>query len=88
MNLKNNKVIGLHKGTPDEPKNFNYGTLLKYPLNDFINKTKNVIKGEIYVGKDKILMKIFKLLILLKILKESKNGKIINMIINMRMKKK
>ena len=54
LNLKNNKVIGLYKGTPDEPKNFNYGTLLKYPLNDFINKTKNVIKGEIYVGKDNI----------------------------------
>ena len=58
LNLKNNKIIGTHKGTPDFTKNFNYGTLLKYTLNDFINqnKTKNNIIGE----KDIILMKIFK----------------------------
>ena len=48
LNLKNNKVIGIHKGTPDCTKNFNYGTLLKYPLNDFINtnKTKNNYKNK------------------------------------------
>ena len=56
LNLKNNKVIGIHKGTPDNTKNFNYGTLLKYPLNDFINKnkTKNIIIGEIYINKNNI----------------------------------
>ena len=45
LNLKNNKVIGIHKGSPDYTKNFNYGTLLKYPLNDFISqhKTKDTI---------------------------------------------
>ena len=53
LNLKNNKVIGIHKGTPDYTKDFNYGTLLKYPLNDFINqnKTKNIIIGEIYIDE-------------------------------------
>ena len=53
LNLKNNKVIGIHKGSPDYTKEFNYGTLLKYPLNDFINKnkTKNIIIGEIYKNK-------------------------------------
>ena len=56
LNLKNNKVIGIHKGSPDYIKNFNYGTLLKYPLNDFINqnKTKNIIIGEIYIDEDNI----------------------------------
>ena len=56
LNLKNNKVIGIHKGTPDYTKNFNYGTLLKYPLNGFIkqNKAKNIIIGEIYINKDNI----------------------------------
>ena len=66
LNLKNNKVIGIHKGTPDYTKNFNYGTLLKYPLNDFINQNKiknelineneikNIIIGEIYIDKNNI----------------------------------
>ena len=56
LNLKNNKVIGIHKGTPDYTKNYNHGTLLKYPLNDFIdkNKRKNNITGEIYINKDNI----------------------------------
>ena len=40
LNLKNNKVIGIHKGAQNHTKDFNYGTLLKYPLNDFINKNK------------------------------------------------
>ena len=51
LNLKNNKVIGKHKGTPDYTKNFNHGTLLKFPLNDFINKNK--IKNDI-VNTNKI----------------------------------
>ena len=55
LNLKNNKIIGIHKGTPDFTKNFNYGTLLKYTLNDFINqnKTKNNIIGEKDINKNK-----------------------------------
>ena len=46
LNLKNNKVIGIHKGSPDYTKNYNHWTLLSYPLNDFINKNKikNIIK--------------------------------------------
>ena len=60
LNLKNNKVIGIHKGAPNDSKNFNYGTLLKYPLNDFINKnkTKNAIIGEIHINKNNINNKI------------------------------
>ena len=68
LNLKNNKVIGIHKGSPNYAKNFNYGTLLKYPLNNFINqnktkndfineniaKNKNIILGEIYINKNNI----------------------------------
>ena len=46
----------MHKGTPSVPKNFNSGTLLKYPLNDFINKnkSKNIITGEIYINKNNL----------------------------------
>ena len=40
LNLKNNKVIGIHRGSQDHAKNYNCGTLLKYPLIDFINKNK------------------------------------------------
>ena len=54
LNLKNNKIIGIHKGSPDYTKNFNYGTLLKYPLKDFINRnnSKNFIIGEIFINKN------------------------------------
>ena len=66
LNLENNKVIGIHK---QGSINFNYnkGTLLKYPLNDYINKnhgikntiTKkekkdNIVVGEININKDDI----------------------------------
>ena len=56
LNLKNNKVIGIHKGTGDEKKNYNYGTLLKYPLNDFINKIKrkNIIIEQKYINNNNI----------------------------------
>ena len=37
INLENNKVIGIHK-QGSVKFNFNKGTLLKYPLDDFINK--------------------------------------------------
>ena len=40
LNINTNKVIGIHKeGTIF---NFNKGTLLKFPLNDFLNKNKNI----------------------------------------------
>ena len=40
LNLKKNKVIGVHIGC-NSSKNFNYGTSLKYPIIDFVNKYKN-----------------------------------------------
>ena len=59
LNLKNNKVIGIHKeGSTNF--NFNKGTLLKYPLNDIIKKynknenKNNVIIGEINIKKEDI----------------------------------
>ena len=39
LNLKNNKVVGVHYGNSTK-FNLNYGTLLKYPIKDFINKIK------------------------------------------------
>ena len=40
LNINTNKVIGIHKeGTIF---NFNKGTLLKFPLNDFLSKNKNI----------------------------------------------
>ena len=51
LNLENNKVIGIHKEGSTK-YNFNKGTLLKYPLNDIINKyNKNIIIGEINITK-------------------------------------
>ena len=57
INLENNKVIGIHKqGSTNF--NFNKGTLLKYPLNDFIkkyNKNKNnIIIDEKNINKNNI----------------------------------
>ena len=40
LNLKTNKVIGMHK-EGSKVFNFNIGTFLKYPLNDFINNSIN-----------------------------------------------
>ena len=59
LNLKNNKVIGIHKKGAIINFNFNIGTLLKYPLNDFFkkynsNNNKNIITGEIYIKNMKI----------------------------------
>ena len=45
--LKNNKVIGVHYGASKHNKNFNFGTLLKKPLLEYINeniKEDNEIK--------------------------------------------
>ena len=41
LNLETNKVIGIHKEGMDPKFNFNKGTFLKYPLNDFINNKEN-----------------------------------------------
>ena len=42
FNLSNNKVIGIHKAGPYNPKfNFNYGTFLKNPIIEFINQISN-----------------------------------------------
>jgi serine/threonine protein kinase len=40
LNLKNNKVVGIHYGANAKAK-YNYGTLLSYPILDFKNKFKN-----------------------------------------------
>ena len=39
LNLRNNKVVGVHYGS--SKNRFNLGTFLKYPITDFINKYKN-----------------------------------------------
>ena len=44
INIKNNKVIGIHKGAENE---YNRGLFLNYPIKEFINKynnNKNIIK--------------------------------------------
>ena len=56
LNLENNKVIGIHK---QSSINYNKGTLLKYPLNDIIqkynkNNINNIIIGEINLNNDDI----------------------------------
>ena len=43
LNLTNNKVIGIHK-QGSKSFNFNMGTLLKFPLNDFSISYKNISK--------------------------------------------
>jgi len=42
LNLSNNKIIGIHKGTHNN-HNYNKGTLLIYPFKDFISQIKNEI---------------------------------------------
>ena len=46
LNLKNNKVIGIHIGVEPQEYHCNIGTFLKYPLNlnDFRNKRYKIIK--------------------------------------------
>ena len=51
LNLENNKVIGIHKEAGLSTFNFNKGTLLKFPLNDFEKKENNLstkLSKEIY----------------------------------------
>ena len=61
--LKNNKVIGVHYGAPKHNKNFNFGTLLKKPLLEYIkdnikenkeNIKLNLIKAEINIKEEDI----------------------------------
>ena len=43
LNLSNKKIIGIHKSSVQNSKNsldFNTGTLLKYPINEYFNKIK------------------------------------------------
>ena len=50
MNLKNNKVIGIHKEGSSH-FNFNKGTFLKEPFNDFIDFISNKSKNNIAIIK-------------------------------------
>ena len=43
LNLENNKVIAIHKGAGLSDFNFNKGTFLKYPLNNFMEEQNNDI---------------------------------------------
>ena len=65
MLIKNNKVIGIHYGGSKQINfNFNFGTLLKIPILDYINKEykkkenkikiNKEIKNEENINKDKI----------------------------------
>ena len=44
LNLSNNKVIAIHKQA-NKQFNFNVGTILKFPLNDFIQKSNGIINN-------------------------------------------
>ena len=45
LNLETNKVIGIHKeGIKDSKYNYNIGTFLKYPLNEFFKNINNKSK--------------------------------------------
>ena len=60
LNLLNNKIIGIHKGSIKKNRinKYNIGTYLKYPLNE-INKLKNEIKMKIKIEKDDINKEIY-----------------------------
>jgi V8-like Glu-specific endopeptidase len=53
INLFNHKIIGIHRESSTHCK-INYGTYLKYPINEFINKykEKNNIKSNDYLKSD------------------------------------
>ena len=44
MNIRNLKIIGIHKGYLDD-KDLNIGTSLKYPINEFIIQYKDYIES-------------------------------------------
>ena len=64
INLKNQKVIGIHKGAPTKGEEYNYGTYLKLPIEEFneflnqkeINNSKNNVNCE-ENKKEKIIKK-------------------------------
>ena len=59
LNLTTNKVIGIHKGFIQKTnKNFNIGTLLKFPLNE-LNVKKNEISIEVKVNKEDVNKEIY-----------------------------
>ena len=43
INLENNKVIGIHRGRYQKNYNFNIGTFLKIPINEYFWKIKKVL---------------------------------------------
>jgi len=53
INLTNNKVIGIHKGSAD--KNFNLGTFLKTPIEKFKEEIKNKKKKNVFF-ENKIIL--------------------------------
>ena len=62
LNLSNNKVIGIHKGTiknKDKKAKFNLGILLKYPLNKLNKKKTNEITIKININNSEVNKKIY-----------------------------
>ena len=47
LSFLTNKVIGIHRGFI-ESKNYNFGTFLKFPLDEF-ERTNNYIIAELYI---------------------------------------
>ena len=73
INLSNNKVIGIHKGTTNSNSNINKGTFIKYAIEEFnkkypqnnnkinisnISKHQNCILAEIYINDYEVNMDI------------------------------
>ena len=64
LQLSNQKIIGIHKEGVSK-YNYNRGTLLKYPINEYLNKKNEKIKKKnneiklLIEKKKKILIKIF-----------------------------
>ena len=56
INALNFRIIGIHKGAPSDGKNYNLGTFLKGPINDFINKIKNN-ENKLGIKKEKVDIK-------------------------------
>ena len=54
LSLDNLKVIGIHCGSAKTPFNFNVGTFIKNPINEFYNDYKNRIKYQELTIKYKI----------------------------------
>ena len=63
LDLSNNKVIGIHSGASKISKN-NYGTNLKFPINDYLNTVNLLIKDncismELEIEKEDINKQIY-----------------------------